>query len=59
VDIRLSFVRVATDLGVLCHKIESNPWEPADAFCISVGWTNPFTDPCGAYGAIREATKHH
>jgi hypothetical protein len=44
----------------LCHEIESNPWEPADALCIMVGWTNPVTAyPCGAYGAIREATKHH
>jgi RHS repeat-associated protein len=42
----------------LCHEIESNPWEPADAFCISVGWTNPFTGyACGAYGAGRVATK--
>ena len=42
----------------LCHEIESNPWEPADAFCISVGWTVPFTGYlCGAYGAARATTK--
>jgi RHS repeat-associated protein len=44
----------------LCHEIESSPWEPADAFCVMVGWTNPITGPvCGAYGATREATKKH
>jgi RHS repeat-associated protein len=35
-----------------------SPWEPADALCITVGWTNPVTGYiCGAYGAIRVATK--
>jgi RHS repeat-associated protein len=44
----------------LCHENEKNPWEPADAFCVFVGWTNPITGyACGAYGATREATKKH
>jgi hypothetical protein len=40
------------------EPIGGSPWEPVDGFCISVGWTNPITGyACGAYGAVREATK--
>jgi RHS repeat-associated protein len=42
----------------LCHEIESNPWEPLDAFCLTVGAFNPFTGhECAAYNVGRAATK--
>jgi hypothetical protein len=40
------------------EPIGGSPWEPADGFCVLVGWTNPATGYlCGAYGVIREATR--
>ncbi len=43
----------------LCHEIESNPWEPADAWCAMFWWTSPAAAAaCGVYGSAREFTKH-
>jgi RHS repeat-associated protein len=36
----------------LCHVIESNPWEPAEAFC----WLIPGNPVCGTFEKIRKAT---
>jgi RHS repeat-associated protein len=43
----------------LCHEIESNPWEPAEAFCAAFWWTNPWlAGGCSAGGSAKYFAEH-
>lgn len=44
----------------LCHEIESRPWEPAEAFCATFWWANPWlAGGCAAGGSAKYYAEHH
>jgi RHS repeat-associated protein len=44
----------------LCHEIESNPGEPAEALCAAFWWTNPWLAAgCSAGGSAKYFAEHH
>ena len=40
----------------LCHEIESNPWEPVDAYCATFFWVPPVGVACGAVESVHYYT---